>query len=162
MSVVGYVIVGLLAGFVGRALAAGRPDPIRWLSLLVGVVGAVVAGLIGGVLYPTRLGTFFRLDHYSFRFLERQFFSVSTCFLRREADALVDQLLMRAPANSTKTVLASVRSPTKSTPPPRPAGSSSTSWRRLRKWNATSPSNEPKQASPPPAKRATYPAGNAS
>ena len=59
MSVVGYVIVGLLAGFVGRALAAGRPDPIRWLSLLVGVVGAVVAGLIGGVLYPTRLGTFF-------------------------------------------------------------------------------------------------------
>lgn len=57
MAVVEYVLVGLLAGLVGRALTAGRPDLIRWVSLLVGVVGAVVAGLIGGVLYPTRPGT---------------------------------------------------------------------------------------------------------
>jgi uncharacterized membrane protein YeaQ/YmgE (transglycosylase-associated protein family) len=58
MSLIEYVIVGLLAGFVGRAFVPGRPDPIRWLSLLVGVVGAVVGGLIGEVLYRTRPGSF--------------------------------------------------------------------------------------------------------
>ena len=58
MSLIEYVIVGLLAGFVGRALVPGRPSPIRWLSLIVGVVGAIVGGFLGEVLYRTRAGSF--------------------------------------------------------------------------------------------------------
>jgi uncharacterized membrane protein YeaQ/YmgE (transglycosylase-associated protein family) len=49
--IVGMVIIGLIAGFIARALVPGR-DPIGVLgTILLGIVGSFVGGFLGYVLF---------------------------------------------------------------------------------------------------------------
>jgi uncharacterized membrane protein YeaQ/YmgE (transglycosylase-associated protein family) len=49
MGIIAWLIVGLLAGAIARALVPG-PDPIGLLgTLLLGLVGSVIGGLIGNL-----------------------------------------------------------------------------------------------------------------
>ena len=44
MGIIGFVIVGLIAGFIARALVPG-PDPMGWLgTMILGIVGSFVGG----------------------------------------------------------------------------------------------------------------------
>ena len=49
MGIIAWLIVGLLAGAIARALVPG-PDPMGLLgTLLLGLVGSVIGGLIGNL-----------------------------------------------------------------------------------------------------------------
>ncbi len=46
MGIIAFLIVGLIAGFIARALVPG-PDPMGWLGTMVlGIVGSFVGGVL--------------------------------------------------------------------------------------------------------------------
>jgi uncharacterized membrane protein YeaQ/YmgE (transglycosylase-associated protein family) len=61
VDVIWFLLIGLVAGFVARALVPG-PDPMGWLGTMVlGIVGSLVGGtlaalLIGGTLALSAAG----------------------------------------------------------------------------------------------------------
>ena len=51
MGIIAFIILGLLAGAVAKALMPGD-DPGGWIiTTLIGVVGAILGGLLAGVLF---------------------------------------------------------------------------------------------------------------
>ena len=51
MGLILFLIVGLIAGFIARALVPG-PDPMGWLGTMVlGVVGSFVGGTLAALLF---------------------------------------------------------------------------------------------------------------
>lgn len=51
MTILWWIIIGLIAGAVARFLVPGR-DPMGWLGTLVlGLVGSLVGGLLGNLLF---------------------------------------------------------------------------------------------------------------
>ena len=46
MGIIAFLIVGLIAGFIARALVPG-PDPMGWLgTMILGIVGSIVGAII--------------------------------------------------------------------------------------------------------------------
>jgi uncharacterized membrane protein YeaQ/YmgE (transglycosylase-associated protein family) len=46
MGIIAFLIVGLIAGFIARALVPG-PDPMGWLGTMVlGIIGSFVGGVL--------------------------------------------------------------------------------------------------------------------
>lgn len=53
MEIIGFLLVGLVAGFLARALVPGR-DPMGIVGTIVlGVIGSFVGGFLGRVLFDT-------------------------------------------------------------------------------------------------------------
>ena len=51
MGLILFLIVGLIAGFIARALVPG-PDPMGWVGTMVlGVVGSFVGGTLAALLF---------------------------------------------------------------------------------------------------------------
>ncbi len=51
MGIIGWLIIGLVAGALARLLVPGR-DPMGWVAtILLGLVGAVVGGLLADMLF---------------------------------------------------------------------------------------------------------------
>jgi uncharacterized membrane protein YeaQ/YmgE (transglycosylase-associated protein family) len=51
MAIIGFLILGLIAGAIARLLVPGR-DPMGWLGTIVlGCVGALVGGFLGKALF---------------------------------------------------------------------------------------------------------------
>ncbi len=51
MGIIVWLIIGLVAGFVARALVPG-PDPIGMLGTLVlGLVGSLIGGFLGNLIF---------------------------------------------------------------------------------------------------------------
>jgi uncharacterized membrane protein YeaQ/YmgE (transglycosylase-associated protein family) len=51
MSIIGFLIFGLIIGLIARAIYPGRQN-MGWLSTMVlGMVGSLVGGLIGNALF---------------------------------------------------------------------------------------------------------------
>jgi uncharacterized membrane protein YeaQ/YmgE (transglycosylase-associated protein family) len=51
MGIIGFLIVGLIAGFIARALVPG-PDPMGWLGTIVlGIVGSFVGGTLAALIF---------------------------------------------------------------------------------------------------------------
>ena len=51
MDVIWFLLIGLVAGFIARALVPG-PDPMGWLGTLVlGIVGSLVGGTLAALLF---------------------------------------------------------------------------------------------------------------
>jgi uncharacterized membrane protein YeaQ/YmgE (transglycosylase-associated protein family) len=51
MGIIVFLIVGLIAGFIARALVPG-PDPMGWLgTMILGVVGSFVGGTLAALLF---------------------------------------------------------------------------------------------------------------
>ena len=51
LSLIWLLIIGLIIGAVGRFVIPGRNPMPWWLTLLIGVVGAIVGGIFfGGIL----------------------------------------------------------------------------------------------------------------
>ncbi|MGD9528314.1 GlsB/YeaQ/YmgE family stress response membrane protein [Pseudonocardia sp.] len=49
-TIIGWIVFGLIAGFIARALVPGRDDIGLMRTILLGVAGSVVGGLIFGLL----------------------------------------------------------------------------------------------------------------
>jgi uncharacterized membrane protein YeaQ/YmgE (transglycosylase-associated protein family) len=51
MGIIVFLIVGLVAGFIARALVPG-PDPMGWLgTLILGLVGSFVGGTLAALIF---------------------------------------------------------------------------------------------------------------
>jgi uncharacterized membrane protein YeaQ/YmgE (transglycosylase-associated protein family) len=51
MGVIGFLIVGLIAGVIARFLVPG-PDPMGWLgTLILGVIGSFVGGTLAALIF---------------------------------------------------------------------------------------------------------------
>lgn len=50
MNIVWWLLVGLIAGFLARAMVPGR-DPMGWIpTLLLGLIGSLIGGVLGDLL----------------------------------------------------------------------------------------------------------------
>ena len=56
MGILGFLVVGLIAGVIARFLVPG-PDPMGWVgTLILGIVGSFVGGLLGFLLFGKDVG----------------------------------------------------------------------------------------------------------
>ena len=61
MGIIAWIILGLLAGLIARAILPGKDSEGLFATLLIGVAGAIVGGLIAEALGFGGLGTFFEM-----------------------------------------------------------------------------------------------------
>jgi uncharacterized membrane protein YeaQ/YmgE (transglycosylase-associated protein family) len=55
MGIIVFLIVGLIAGFIARALVPG-PDPMGWLgTMILGIVGSFVGGTLAALVFAGNL-----------------------------------------------------------------------------------------------------------
>jgi uncharacterized membrane protein YeaQ/YmgE (transglycosylase-associated protein family) len=50
MAIIGFIIVGLIAGFIARAVVPGKDDFGIIATIVLGIVGSFVGGFIGALL----------------------------------------------------------------------------------------------------------------
>ena len=61
MGIIAWIILGLLAGLIARAILPGHDSVGIIVTLLIGVVGAIAGGLIAEAVGFDGLGSFFEL-----------------------------------------------------------------------------------------------------
>jgi uncharacterized membrane protein YeaQ/YmgE (transglycosylase-associated protein family) len=61
MGLLAFLLLGLIAGAIAKAILPGRQGGGLLLTLLLGVVGAFLGGWIGSLLFGGGLGDFFDL-----------------------------------------------------------------------------------------------------
>ena len=65
MSFLGFLLLGLIAGAIAKAILPGRQGGGWFITLLLGVVGAFLGGWLGGLLFNVNLGEFFSLTTWA-------------------------------------------------------------------------------------------------
>ena len=61
MGILGFLILGLIAGAIAKAILPGRQGGGWVITLVLGVVGAILGGWIGSLIFGGGLGNFFDL-----------------------------------------------------------------------------------------------------
>ncbi|KFF58524.1 membrane protein [Cryobacterium sp. MLB-32] len=61
MSFLGFLLLGLIAGAIAKAILPGRQSGGWFVTLLLGVVGAILGGYLGSLIFHVGLGDFFSL-----------------------------------------------------------------------------------------------------
>jgi uncharacterized membrane protein YeaQ/YmgE (transglycosylase-associated protein family) len=61
MGILAFLILGLIAGALAKAILPGRQGGGWVITLVVGVVGAILGGWIGSLIFGGGLGNFFDL-----------------------------------------------------------------------------------------------------
>ena len=61
MGIIAWIILGLLAGLIARAILPGHDSVGLIVTLLIGVVGAIAGGLLAEAVGFDGLGSFFEL-----------------------------------------------------------------------------------------------------
>jgi uncharacterized membrane protein YeaQ/YmgE (transglycosylase-associated protein family) len=61
MGFLGWIVLGLIVGALAKMLMPGRDGGGIILTMLLGIVGAIVGGVIGKYAFHTDLGGFFNL-----------------------------------------------------------------------------------------------------
>ncbi len=59
MGIIGWIVLGLIAGAIAKAILPGTQAGGWIMTLLLGVVGALLGGFLGGLLFNVDLGGFF-------------------------------------------------------------------------------------------------------
>lgn len=59
MGIIGWIILGLLAGAIAKAIMPGEQGGGWLVTLILGVVGALVGGFLGSAIFGVDLGGFF-------------------------------------------------------------------------------------------------------
>jgi len=62
MGIIGWIVLGLIAGAIAKAILPGRQAGGWIATLLLGVVGALVGGFIGGQLFGVGIEEFFSIE----------------------------------------------------------------------------------------------------
>jgi uncharacterized membrane protein YeaQ/YmgE (transglycosylase-associated protein family) len=62
MGLIGWIVLGLLAGAIAKAILPGSQGGGWLVTLLLGVVGALLGGFIGGAIFGIGLETFFSIQ----------------------------------------------------------------------------------------------------
>ncbi|MFI6423425.1 GlsB/YeaQ/YmgE family stress response membrane protein [Promicromonospora sp. NPDC050880] len=62
MGIIGWILIGLIMGAIARAILPGRAAGGWLITLVVGVLGALLGGWIGGALFDVQVNdSFFSL-----------------------------------------------------------------------------------------------------
>lgn len=61
MGIIGWIILGLVAGAIAKAILPGTQGGGWIITLILGVVGALLGGFIGGAIFGVDLGGFFEI-----------------------------------------------------------------------------------------------------
>lgn len=64
MSFLAFLLLGLIAGAVAKALLPGKQGGGWLITLLLGVVGAMLGGWLGGLLFNVRVDEFFSISSW--------------------------------------------------------------------------------------------------
>jgi uncharacterized membrane protein YeaQ/YmgE (transglycosylase-associated protein family) len=59
MGIIGWIILGLLAGAIAKAILPGDDPGGIFITMVIGIVGAIIGGLIASALNIGELGDFF-------------------------------------------------------------------------------------------------------
>lgn len=59
MGILGWIVLGLVAGAIAKMLMPGKDPGGCLITILIGVAGAFLGGWIGRALFDVDLGTFF-------------------------------------------------------------------------------------------------------
>jgi len=62
MGILGWIVLGLIAGAIAKLILPGRQGGGWIATLLLGVVGALLGGWLGSVLFDAPLEDFFSLQ----------------------------------------------------------------------------------------------------
>lgn len=69
MGFLGWIVLGLIMGALGKAVLPGRMTGGWFATLILGVIGAVVGGWIGSIVFDEGLENFFSLQTWGLAFL---------------------------------------------------------------------------------------------
>jgi uncharacterized membrane protein YeaQ/YmgE (transglycosylase-associated protein family) len=61
MGFLGFLLLGLIAGAIAKLILPGRQGGGWIVTLVLGVVGALLGGWLGGLIFNAPLGDFFSL-----------------------------------------------------------------------------------------------------
>ena len=61
MGIIAWIVLGLIVGAIAKMIMPGRDGGGIILTIVLGVVGAFVGGIIGKYVFHTTLGGFFNL-----------------------------------------------------------------------------------------------------
>lgn len=61
MGIIGWILLGLVAGVIAKALVPGRDPGGIIVTVLIGIAGALIGGFIASTLHLGALGRFFEL-----------------------------------------------------------------------------------------------------
>ncbi len=62
MSIIGWIILGLVAGAIAKAILPGTQGGGWIMTLILGVVGALLGGFIGSAIFGIGLEGFFSIE----------------------------------------------------------------------------------------------------
>lgn len=66
MSFFAFLILGLIAGVIARIVIPGKQPGGFWLTLLLGVLGAMLGGWLGGLIFNVSLDEFWSWESWLF------------------------------------------------------------------------------------------------
>jgi len=62
MSIIGWIVLGLIAGAIAKAILPGRQGGGWIATLILGIVGALVGGFIGSAIFGVDIQEFWSLE----------------------------------------------------------------------------------------------------
>ncbi|QFZ18410.1 GlsB/YeaQ/YmgE family stress response membrane protein [Saccharothrix syringae] len=62
MGILGWIVLGLIAGAIAKAVMPGKDPGGIVITMLLGIVGAILGGFIGRALFGSDIGSFFDLS----------------------------------------------------------------------------------------------------
>jgi uncharacterized membrane protein YeaQ/YmgE (transglycosylase-associated protein family) len=62
MSIIAWILIGLIAGAIAKRLVPGRASGGILLTMLLGIAGALVGGWLGNLVFGVGVGGFFSLS----------------------------------------------------------------------------------------------------
>lgn len=65
MSIIGWIVLGLIAGAIAKAILKDRAPGGIIATLILGVVGALVGGFLGKALFDAPLEDFFSIQTWA-------------------------------------------------------------------------------------------------
>ena len=65
MSFLGFLLLGLIAGAIAKMILPGKGAGGWIATLLLGVIGAIVGGWLGSILFNAKLEEFFSLQTWA-------------------------------------------------------------------------------------------------
>ena len=61
MGILGWIVLGLIVGAIAKAILPGRQRGGWLVTLLLGIVGALLGGFLGSAIFNVGLGSFFEI-----------------------------------------------------------------------------------------------------
>lgn len=61
MGILGWIVLGLVIGALAKAIMPGGDKGGIFVTMILGIVGAIVGGFVGKLVFGTSLGSFWNL-----------------------------------------------------------------------------------------------------